>query len=512
MLRINRSYKWCLCVLLVVMTAAAYWHVMDCGFTNYDDDAYVTNNAHVNTGLNAENVKWAFVTLNYHLWHPLTWVSLMLDAQISGMDASGYHATNLLLHLANVVILFLLLNAMTGALWRSAFVAAIFAIYPINVESVAWIPERKNVLSTLLWLLGIWAYVRYVRKPGVWRYLQIVAVLILGLMAKPTLAPFPVLLLALDYWPLGRFMEGKRSERLAKARKLVMEKLPFVALAIVALAITMLVQENAHEGTINEFPLGVRLANTAATFVNYLGKMIWPDRLAIYYPYPGTSLPVVDVLGSALILFLLSAATVKAARSYPYALVGWVWFVAVLLPVVGLVQFGTQRMADRYAYVSFIGLYIILAWGIPDLLNKVIGKVDNGRARRRGAALAACATLVTVLLIACTCRQVGYWRDNVTLFTHALEVTSNNSLAHYNLACELIREGDTEGAMAHVREAVRIAPDFGDAQNSLACGLVQQGKTDEAILHFRLALRANPEDVFVHDNLGAALLDKGKYR
>src|SRR5438093_6677457 len=362
------------CSLLVTVTLAAYGRVWQLGFVDYDDPGYVFENPHVLAGLGRSGLAWAFTTTTESNWHPLTWLSLMLDATIGGADPHLYHATNLLLHVANTLLLFLVLSRMTGFLWRSAFVAALFAVHPLHVESVAWVAERKDVLSTLLWLLTIAAHVRYAARPSLGRYAAVFSALALGLMAKPMLVSLPLVLLLLDYWPLGRWGTdaganvaggSKARERglLGRGRgrwSLMLEKVPLFALAVASSVATLVAQTEAVQ-PLGSYPLAGRVANAWVSYIIYIGKMIWPKNLAIFYQYPRHALPFWEPAGAALLLLAVSIAAIGLRRTRPWFAVGWFWFVLTLVPVIGLVQVGSQAMADRYTYVPLIGIFIVVA-------------------------------------------------------------------------------------------------------------------------------------------------------
>ena len=492
----------------IVAIYARVWHH---DFVSYDDPKYVTENSVVSAGLTARGVSWALTTGTDANWFPVTWLSHMLDVQLYGMNAGGHHLTNVLLHIATTLLLFGLLYWMTGALGRSAFVAALFAVHPLHVESVAWVAERKDVLSTLFLMLTLWAYVWYVRQPRISRYALVILFFALGLMSKPMLVTLPFLLLLLDVWPLGRMgLGGDRSRRSGSARRadqrsvalhLVREKLPLFALAIASSIVTFLVQRRGGAvAGLDAYPLSLRVGNAVVSYVAYIVKMLWPTRLAAFYPYP-TSLPVGLVAGALVLLIGVSVVVIRAGRRYPYLLVGWLWYLGTLLPVIGLVQVGNQAMADRYTYVPMIGLLIIAAWGISDLL---------ARGRYRNIALSTAAVLV-IAACAITARgQVQHWRSTPELWTHALEVTAGNDVAHNNLGLALARQGKAAEAISHYTEALRIRPTYATARTNLGAALASQGKVDEAITQYTEVLRYKPEFAEAHIDLGAALADKGR--
>lgn len=490
-----------ICALLIIMIVAVYGQTMRHGFSTYDDPQYVTENPHVTSGLSVSSIVWAFTSAHSSNWHPLTWISHQLDCQLYGLKPWGHHLTNVILHILNTLLLFLLLGRLTGSMWRSAFVAALFAIHPLHVESVAWIAERKDVLSTAFWLLTMWMYVRYVDNPSIERYVPVIAVYALGLMAKPMLVTLPLVLLLMDYWPLRRWALGEKKEfRWA----LVYEKLPLLALALVSCVVTFVVQQRSGSvGTISHISIGVRLANALVAYASYLAKMVFPSGLAVIYPHPLESLPGWEVVACAFLLVAVSLAAFRSRKRYPYFAVGWLWYLITLIPVIGIVQVGEQAMADRYTYVPLIGIFIAIAWCIPELLARFGGQ----RYRRPVAIIAG---VVVVALIPCAWVQASYWRDNITLFRHALACTSDNFIAHNNLAAALQTDGQIDEAIAEYQEAVRICPACVPAHSSLADALLSQGKTEEARDQYAEAVRYEPDSPTYHLNLGIALQKLGR--
>jgi tetratricopeptide (TPR) repeat protein len=458
----------------------------------WDDPEYVLDNVHVAQGLTWQGARWALTSTDAANWHPVTWLSHLLDVQLYGMNAGPQHVTNLLLHIFNTLLLFGLLYRMTEALGRSTFVAGLFAVHPLHVESVAWISERKDVLSTLFWLLTMWAYVAYVRRPGRRRYLLMLLLFALGLMAKPMLVTLPFVLLLLDFWPLQRGLELPR---------LVKEKLPLFALAAVSSVVTFLVQRQG--GAVKGFervPLSLRLTHAPVAYLAYIGKMLWPVRLAALYPI-GTATPI--WLGSlgALLLIGVTIFAIRAGRRHGYFPVGWLWYVGTLIPVIGLVQVGDQSLADRYTYVPLIGLFLIVAWGAPELV---------ARWRYGKSALPFVAACVLLACAALARVQVRYWSDSTALWQHAIEVTEGNYTAHNNLGAVLVKQGRADEAIPHFAEALRIRPNFAPAQNNMGMALMWQGKLDEAARYFGEALRNQPDYVDAQNNLGMALTWQGK--
>lgn len=486
-------------VSLVLAVTAAYWPVSRLGFVRFDDPTYVTENPHILSGLNWPAVKWALTSGYGANWHPLTWMSHMLDVQVFGFNAGPHHVVNVLLHAANTVLLFTVMVRMTGAVWRSAFVAAAFALHPIHVESVAWVAERKDVLSAFFWMLTLWAYAEYVRKAGAWRYTLVLALFALGLMAKPMVVTLPFALLLLDVWPLHRLELGERWLR--SIALLVREKIPLFVLSGASSVVTYLVQNQG--GTVASsvrLPLAGRVANAVVAYLAYLGKAFWPLHLAAYYPYP-RSQPAGWVVVSAIGLIAASAVAIAAVRRRPYLFVGWFWYVGTLVPVIGIIQVGTQAMADRYTYIPLIGIFIIIAWGVPDLL------------RGRVSSYVPSVVFASVALVACaiaTRVQLRTWESSTTLWKHALAVTTDNYAAHTYYGNALATQGDIRGAIDQYDEAIRIRADYPEAHNNLGPALAQSGRLDEAIRHFREAIRLRPRYADAHSNLGVALASQGK--
>ena len=466
-------------LLLVVATVAIYARVATFDFINYDDSGYVRDNAQVLNGLTREGVVWAFTTTRQANWHPLTWLSLQLDAQLGGSSPRVYHTTNIVLHVASVLLLFLLFARMTGSDWRSALVAALFAVHPLHVESVAWIAERKDVLSTAFGLLACHFWLDELERPRFSRRALAVSAYAASLLAKPMLVSLPILLLLFDVWPL------RRTESL---RRRLVEKAPLIALAALSCAATAVAQSRGGVmRALTQYPPGARAANAAVSYVVYLWKAIWPTDLSVFYPYPYGGLPAWEVAAAVATLAIVTAACVRARRRAPYLLVGWLWYVVTLVPVIGLVQVGSQAMADRYTYVPLIGPFVMLAFALPD------------RPRRT---VAAAALALIVAFSAGAYRQAGFWSDSVALFTRSIAVTKDNAVAENNLARALFDRGQIESAVAHCAEAVRIAPDMGDAQANLVRGLLALGRNEEAVSRVRDALRSRPNDSRTHVNAG----------
>jgi Flp pilus assembly protein TadD len=513
----TKDHEFLICLLLVLIVLVVFGQGVKNDFINFDDTQYVTENQHVQAGLTWNNLAWAFTTAHAGNWHPLTWLSHMLDCQLYGLNPAGHHLTNVLLHSASTVLLFLVLLGMTGSRWRSAFVAALFALHPLHVESVAWVAERKDVLSTLFWIFTLWAYLAYTQRPSVRRYLLILLVFALGLMAKPMLVTLPCVLLLLDYWPLKRIELGQSASGLPTASqpstiaekpgmqafRLLLEKTPLFVLAAASCVVTFVVQKSwGAVGALEVYPIKIRVANALVSYVKYMVKMIWPQNLAVFYPHPGQSLPMWQAAAAGLLLLLISIAVIRAGRRQPYLAVGWLWYLGTLVPVIGLMQVGGQAMADRYTYVPLIGLFIMAAWGVGD----VVGSWRYGK-----SALASAAISLLVALMVCASLQVKHWKNSLTLFEHALRVTENNYLAHLNLGAALADQGKAEEAITHYHRSLQIAPNYAEAYNNLGLALVQLGKNDEATAHYVKALQINPHCAIAHNNFGVVLTRQGEF-
>ena len=501
-----------ICAALAAVCLVGYEQLRNNDFVNWDDDQYITKNPNVYTGLTRQNIIWAFTTTDVSYWHPLTWLSHMLDCQLFGTAPAGHHLTSLMLHIANSLLLFILLRQATGAVWKSAFVAALFALHTINTDSVAWVSERKNLLSTLFWMLTTLAYVRYSRHPGLSRYLPVLLLFALGLLAKPALAVLPFVLLLLDYWPLGRLSFGQpcssNSETSAisssqgpRNLRLIVEKVPLFILSTVAISLASFSLRHTRQMVSTaEVPMQLRIANALVSCLRYIAKMFVPRSLAVHYPYPDT-VPLAQAAAALLLLLCVTALALWLIRKRPYLIVGWLWFLGTLLPVSGLMQAGQwPAMADRFAYVPLIGLFIIITWTACELWAKW---------RYKRLVLAAAAAVVLLVLLLLTHRQVRLWKDSFTLFAHALKVTENNAEMHNNFANALLRRDKLDEAAEHYREALRISPRHPRAHYNLAYVLQIEGKIDQAISHYRQCIEINPEDSDAHNNLALALVSRG---
>ena len=459
-------------LILAVITAAAYYRSLGNLYVSFDDGEYVVANQHIQSGVTLKSLAWAFTTGHAGNWHPLTWISHMADYQVWGMNPFGHHLTSLLFHTANTLLLFLVLTRITGGMWRSAFAAALFGVHPLHVESVAWVAERKDVLSAFFFLLTIWAYHRYTLHPKIGRYILVALLFALGLMAKPMLVTLPLLLILLDYWPLKRL-----------AWKTVAEKVPLLVLAIGSCIVTYVVHNSAGAvNTLGRLPFGIRMANAAVAGIGYISKMLWPQKLAIFYPHPLDTLPVWMVIGSVIALLAITALVVYGSRRHPYLLAGWLWYIITMIPVIGIVQVGSQAMADRYTYIPYIGLFIMIAWLIPELPP----------VRRFATASSALAGAMIVVLTALSWVQVGCWHDSITLYKHACDVTKNNWLALNNLGDAQIQAAQFEEAEKNFRKLIRMRPKLAEAHLGLAASLLNQGRWKESIAECNVAMELDP--------------------
>jgi len=505
------------CLLLVAAAIVVYYPVHNYDFVYFDDITYVYENPYVKGGVTSEGLKWAFSLTNNSkvYWHPLTWMSHMLDCELFGLRPGLHHLTSLTIHILNTLLLFIIFKQMTGDWWQSLFVAALFGLHPINVDSVAWIAERKNVLSTFFWMLTMLAYVRYCKSPTVSAYMAILLAFSLGLLSKPMLVTLPCVFFLLDYWPLCRIKTsvsgfthtGTVCTSLPNIRRvpviwLLFEKIPLLALSLISIFLASQPLQNAARFiSFDMVPLNLRVSNALIAYVLYAWKMVVPQNLAVFYPFPQTMPPMWQISGALLILLSVSVFCVLASKRMPHLITGWLWYLGTLVPVIGLVQGGLwPAMADRWAYIPLIGLFIMVVWSVPEIMDSVPGKKKW---------LATATTIVLSILLILTHKQVQHWKNSITLFTHTLEVTSNHSLPHNNLGFALAKKGQTDDAIEHFREALRINPDHEKAHYNLGDVLAKKGQADEAIKHYKEALRIKPDFEQAHSNLGHALAKKG---
>jgi len=508
--KINRRWlRLGICISLAVLTWVVFGQLLQYDFINYDDPRYVYENTNITNGLTIGGIAWAFTHIHSMNWHPLTTISHMLDCQLYGLKPGAHHFTNVLLHSIVAILLLLVLQRMTGgpsgtgSIWRSAFVAAVFAIHPLRVESVAWIAERKDVLSGVFFMLTLLTYFRYVRVRSIGHYLTVLFMFALGLMCKPMLVTLPFVLLVLDYWPLKRVRTQNselRSQRNLLA--LVVEKLPLVALSVVSSVVTFAAQRGAV-GWTEQLPVLARINNAVVTYAAYMWQMLWPVKLAVFYPHPESRLPLWEIILCLLLLIGITAAAVVLRKSRPYFITGWLWYLGMLVPVIGLVQVGWQGRADRYTYLPQIGLYIAITWGIADV---------TAAWRWQREILTAGTAIVVGLLSWRASVQASYWRDSETLFTHALAVTSNNDVAENNLGIVFLQKGNLDEAISLLQAAVDLRPENSPAHENLAKALLQKGQVTDALVHYRRLLELQPDNIEVHNIVGTVLIQQGQAR
>jgi Tfp pilus assembly protein PilF len=495
---------------IAFLLIGAFWPVLGNDFISIDDYPYVVNNTHVLRGLTLDGVRWALTSFDCANWHPLTWLSHMVDIGAFGLQARWHHLTSLLLHLINTLLLFFVLRAMTGATGRSFLVAALFGTHPLHVESVAWIAERKDVLSTFFWMLSVAAYLRFVRRPGGGRFLVVILLFAFGLMAKPMVLTFPLVLLLLDFWPLGRWRlssptlaTSSHGSGGSSPMALLFEKAPLFALAVASSVVTVVAQAGGGmTRPLAYYPIGVRIANALFAYVGYLQKAFWPLDLAIPYPHHGSAFSTWSVAGAAFVLVAASVIAVRFLRSHPFIAVGWFWYLGTLVPVIGLVQVADQAMADRYTYVPLIGIMIMVLWGLSEL----------GGSRRQSKPISIVAAIMVLTSLGLLTRfQTRYWRDDVTLESHAIEVDPDNYFAQGNLAAALAARGHLAEAVTHYKKAFQIKPFYHlEAYYQLGLALMQLGRDQEAIDQFKSLLMAVPQRFDAHFNLGVLLARNGK--
>lgn len=500
---VHQKYSMLAVLMLIILTLVIYWPVQNYDFISFDDSMYITKNGHVQSGITLDGLKWAFSTKYFGLWHPVTWLSYMLDYQLYRFNAGGYHWTNVIIHIFNSVLLFFLFRTLTGAVWRSAFVAALFAIHPINVESVAWIAERKNVLSTFFWMLTMLFYVRYVKKPDWKRYLPVFISLALGLMSKPMLVTLPFVLLLMDYWPLNRNAMNTRNEtdpRLTldagkeKLSFLILEKIPLFILSAISIGITISTPQSTSlpqfEGTINSGFIQ-RIHNVIFSYAVYLKKLFWPVDLSIPYLY--LHIPPWQIFLSAIVLIVITIFVCKYFKKYPYLPVGWLWYLGTLVPVIGIVQIGEHTMADRYAYVTFIGLFIMIAWGAEQIASKniILKKI-----------FVVASVLIMIFLTVATYNQLKPWANTVTLFEDTLKKDPNNYVAYALLGQELVKNGENEKALYYYDMTLKLTPGVYSAYINKGLILQRLGRRHEAIQIFKEAIPFDKSSVAAYYSIG----------
>ena len=489
---------------IAVITLAVYAQTGSHQFLLYDDDSYVTGNTHISTGLTGGNIIWAFTSVEEANWHPVTWLSHMTDVQLYGMDPRGHHLTSVVIHTISSLLLLCLLTRVSGSLWKSSFVAALFALHPMHVESVAWVAERKDVLSAFFWFSTLLLYSEYVVKGKPVLYALTLFCFILGLMSKPMLVTLPIVMLLMDLWPLERYRSQEQEQgvpqRPCRVIALVREKIPFFACALFSAVITIYAQYmGGATSNLVAVPILLRLENSLVAYVKYLILTLWPHDLAILYPMTD-GLPLWQVIGSLFVVLSLSVVAIRVRVRRPSFTVGWFWFLVTLVPVIGLIQVGAQSMADRYSYIPSIGLFIMVAWGAP-ALTKELRHGKGILVLISGAIIITCAAL--------SWQQLGYWRDSISLFRHTLKVTTNNSIANNNLGVALAKQGEHDAAIEQYHAALRLNPNYVRAHNNLGISLVKKGDLDQAIREYGEALRIDPNFADAHGNLGVALAQAG---
>jgi len=496
---------------LIAAITVSYLQVIHFDFVGYDDELYVTENPHVQKGISLEGIKWAFTTFHSANWHPLTWLSHMLDCELFGLDPSGHHWANVEFHIANTLLLFIILFKMTRALFKSAFVAVLFALHPLHVESVAWISERKDVLSTFLGLLCIAAYYRYVNKSSAKFYIMAIICFGLSLMAKPMLVTLPFVLFLLDFWPLKRFQyqhdlhlkpEKAFSDGIRRNHRIILEKIPLFILVVISCTLTFFAQKNGNAVTpLEALSFKSRIANAIVCYSTYVFKGVWPHKMAVFYPHPGSTLPAWQIFVATLLIVTGCFFAIRLSKQYPYIAVGLFWYLGTLVPVIGLIQVGEQAMADRYTYIPLIGLFIVVAWGGADILNKW---------HYRKIFLGTCAGIIIIAMTMATFLQLRYWKNGISLFEHAIKVTKDNYNSLTNLGTA-IASVDLDKAISHYKEALRIKPNYTAALYNLGNVLVEKGRIDEAVNYYLKALQIKPDYFDALNNLGIALANIGNY-
>jgi len=492
----QRHLKIMICLALIIATLSVYWQVQHFKFVDFDDGTYVMNNDNVKKGMVVQSIRWAFVTMEAGFWHPLTWLSHMLDYELYRKNAGGHHWTSVIFHIGSTLLLFLFLASTTGALWTSGLTAALFSLHPLHVESVAWVAERKDVLSAFSWMLTLCSYAYYVKRPCWQRYVMVLGAFILGLMAKPMLVTLPFVLLLLDYWPLGRLRLKRTSSHDIDGTPLLillLEKLPLLFFALLASVITIVAEGNIGAlPTFDIFPLDVRVVNALRSYGVYIMKTVWPSHLAVFYPHP-LWWDTWQYALSGIFLLFVSFLVLKRYRPFPYLAVGWLWYLGTLLPVIGLIQIGNHAMADRYTYIPLIGLFIMICWGVADVLR-----------RRQIPMFYISALAVGLLLCLATAswHQVQHWQNGIALFRHAIKATENNYVAYNNLGIIMMDNGEYNKAADYFREVVKMKPRYVVGHSNLANAYLKMGDPDRAVLHFLEGLRYKPDYLNARHDLG----------
>jgi protein O-mannosyl-transferase len=498
----KNKYTYVIVISLIVASFAAFGRIAGNDFINLDDPGYITDNHIVQSGLNLQNIQWTFTTVVLANWHPLTMISYMLEWNLFGANPTGYHIVSLMLHIGAVIFLFLFLYKSTNHLWPAAFAAALFALHPLRVESVAWVAERKDVLSMFFGMACLWAYSFYCESIKISKYLICLLLFILSLLSKPMMVTLPFLLMLLDFWPFNRWQKAfhDHGKTLYAMKALIYEKIPFFLLALASSIITLWAQNKGGAvSSLKNLPFLDRLGNAIVSYATYLGKMFWPVNLAVFYPYE-TPLPLLEIVSSAAIIILITFIVLVYIRKLPFLFVGWCWYLGTLLPVIGLVQVGSQAMADRYTYLPSIGIAIMLAWGLPLLLpdkdsNKMI--------------LFPTEMIILIAIAFLTWQQCGYWKNTLTINSHALKTTKNNYLAHRYLCATFLNIGNMEDAFYHCNAAIQIIPVYADAHLGRGVCHAKLGRSELALADFREAIRLKPDNADAFNNRAVFYFRKG---
>ncbi len=502
----NSSLKKSLIIqmFLILSILIAYRQVPDFGFVNYDDNIYVFENEYVQKGLTKESIRWAFTAKVYGHWNPFVRLSFMADYELFGLNPRGFHLTNIVLHIINALLLYMLLNNLTSSIWRSAIVSSLFALHPLHVESVAWVTERKDLLSTLFFFLTLLAYSFYVKRGKLLRYLTVISLFIMSLLSKPMLVTLPFVLLLIDYWPLKRFDVKIGGDKGKVILKLLIEKIPFIVLSVIFSIITIFLHKRMDALATSEIlPFGLRAANAIVSYMTYIIKMFFPVNLAVFYPHPGNTLTVAEIVTATVLFITLSIFAFTIARRHPYAITGWLWYTGTLFPVIGLLQAGSYAMADRYTYIPLTGLFIMISWGGAEIKERM--KVPN-------KVLIIPVTIIVLLLMYGTWLQTSYWKDTETLFRRSVEVNPDNLMMHRNLALHYSEKGELKKAEMHYLEVLRIKPDYAEGYNNLGGVYAGMADYEKAFAGYTKAIEIDPGYAEAYNNIGAMLVRGGMLR
>ena len=503
-MRERKNYSYIIIIFLIVATFITFSKIAGNEFINFDDNSYITENNHIKSGINPKSIKWALTTAYFTYWHPLTWLSHMLDWKLFGADASGHHIVSLLLHIGAVFFLFLFLNKATNNLWSSAFAAALFAIHPLRVESVAWAAERKDVLSMFFGMATLYAYAFYVENSKLSRYILCLVLFVFALMSKPMMVTLPFVLMLLDYWPFERWQKAlnEQSKKINSIAGIILEKVPFICFTIASSVETFLGQNQGGAVPSSELlPFLTRATNSIVSYATYLCKIFLPVNLAVFYPYE-LSLPLWDILISGLIIILITLAVIYYIRKHPFLFVGWFWYLGTMIPLIGLIQAGSQAMADRHTYLPSVGIAVMLAWGIPLLFP---------REDMRKKILFPAATAFLIIISVLTWKQCGYWKNSIELWNHALKVTDVSYLPYYNLGCAFQEKGGNSEAIENFKKALQFNPNKPSIHNNLGTALLNNGDIISAAKEFRQSIHLNPNHAGAHNNLAMILYNQKRF-